>query len=59
MIFTISDYQQFAQECIESARLARSEELRKHFLDLAKMWAKAAASHQSAAIPELVRDKVG
>jgi hypothetical protein len=59
MIFTISDYRQFSQECIVSARLARSEELRKHFLDLAKMWATAAANHQGATIPELVQDTVG
>jgi hypothetical protein len=57
MIFNPADYQQFARECVESARRAQSDELRKHFLDLAKMWAKA-ADREGVAIPEVVRDKV-
>lgn len=39
---TAKHYRQFAQECIESAREATSESIRKQFLDLAKLWMTAA-----------------
>ena len=35
-------YRQYAAECLESARTATSEDVRKHFLELAKMWMTAA-----------------
>ena len=54
MIFNPSDYRLFARECVESARRARSDELRKHFLDLAQMWTKAAADREAKSIPQLV-----
>jgi hypothetical protein len=37
-----SEYRQYAEECLESARTATSEDERKQFLDLAKMWMTAA-----------------
>ena len=37
-----NEYRQYATECLESARTAMTEEVRKHFLDLAKMWMTAA-----------------
>ncbi len=37
-----NEYRQYATECLESARTATTEEVRKHFLDLAKMWMTAA-----------------
>ena len=36
------EYRQYADECLQSARFAPSEEVRKQFLDLAKMWMTAA-----------------
>jgi hypothetical protein len=39
---TATDYRIYARECIESARAATSEEVRKQFLDLAKLWMTAA-----------------
>jgi hypothetical protein len=37
------DYQHFADECLRWARDASTEADRKTFLDMAKIWAKAAA----------------
>ena len=37
-----SDYREYAAEGIELARTATSEDVRKHFLDLAKLWRTAA-----------------
>lgn len=37
-----SEYRQYAEECLQSARIATSEEARKQFLDLARMWMTAA-----------------
>ena len=39
---TPAEFRKFAEECIQSARAATSEDVRKHFLDLAKMWKTAA-----------------
>ncbi len=36
------EYRQYAAECLESARTATTEEVRKHFLELARMWMTAA-----------------
>ena len=35
------EYRQYAAECLEFARTATTEEVRKHFLELAKMWMTA------------------
>jgi hypothetical protein len=37
-----NEYRQYADECLESARIATTEAVRQHFLDLAKMWMTAA-----------------
>jgi hypothetical protein len=37
------DYRRFADECFRSARVAKTEAERKTFLDMAKIWTKAAA----------------
>jgi hypothetical protein len=37
-----NEYRQYAAECLESARTATTVDVRKHFLDLAKMWMTAA-----------------
>jgi hypothetical protein len=37
-----NEYRRYAAECLESARIATTEDVRKHFLDLAKMWMTAA-----------------
>ena len=42
-MFTASEFRFFAEECLTSARAAKSDELRRHFMDLAKMWTAAAA----------------
>jgi hypothetical protein len=39
---TITDYKKYAQECIQSARSATSDPVRKQFLELAKLWMTAA-----------------
>ena len=36
------EYRQYAAECLESARTAIAEEVRRHFLELARMWMTAA-----------------
>jgi hypothetical protein len=36
------EYRQYAEECLQSARAACSEDARKQFLELAKMWMTAA-----------------
>jgi hypothetical protein len=57
-----SEYRQYARECIESARTATTEEVRRQFLELAKVWTTAAAqidngvaAHHPAA-PSVNRD---
>ncbi len=37
-----NEYRQYAAECVESARTATTEDIRKHFLELARMWMTAA-----------------
>jgi hypothetical protein len=37
-----NEYRQYAEECLQSARTAPSDDARKHFLELAKMWMIAA-----------------
>jgi hypothetical protein len=37
-----SEYRQYAEECLQSARTAPSDDARKQFLELAKMWMTAA-----------------
>lgn len=39
---TAAEYRQYAQECIESARSATVDSVRKQFLDIAKLWLMAA-----------------
>jgi hypothetical protein len=39
---TSAEYRKFADECVASARTATTDDVRKHFLDLAKMWMTAA-----------------
>jgi hypothetical protein len=39
---TAQEYRQYAEECMQSARKATSEEVRKQFLDLARLWTTAA-----------------
>jgi hypothetical protein len=39
---TSIEYRQYADECLQSARIATSEEVRKQFLELARMWMTAA-----------------
>jgi hypothetical protein len=39
---TATEYRQYAQECMQSAREAQSDPVRKQFLDLAKLWMTAA-----------------
>ena len=39
---TATEYRQFAQECMASAREAMTDPVRKQFLDLAKLWLTAA-----------------
>jgi hypothetical protein len=36
------EYRQYAQECMDSARIATSEEVRTQFLELAQLWLAAA-----------------
>ena len=43
-MFSAAEFRQFAEEAIASARAASDEAERKHFLDMARMWATAAAN---------------
>lgn len=40
---TASDYRQYAQECMDSARVAISDAVRTQFLELAQLWMAAAS----------------
>jgi hypothetical protein len=42
-MFRADDFRQYAQECIVSARVSKSDAIREHFLDMAKTWTIAAA----------------
>jgi hypothetical protein len=39
---TAAEYRRYAHECIQFAREAASEPVRKQFLDIAKLWLTAA-----------------
>jgi hypothetical protein len=39
---TASDYRKYAQECMDSARIATSKAVRVQFLELAQLWLAAA-----------------
>jgi hypothetical protein len=39
---TANEYRQYANECVEWAHSATSVDVRKHFLEMAKMWMTAA-----------------
>ena len=43
-MFAAQDYRTFAIEYVRAARKTRSDERRKHFLDMAKLWTRMAAS---------------
>jgi len=36
------EYRQYAEECMESARAATSDEARQRFIEIAKLWLTAA-----------------
>jgi hypothetical protein len=40
---TPDEYRQFADECMQAARNAKTEAERKAFLDMARTWTKVAA----------------
>jgi hypothetical protein len=42
-----SEYRQYAQECMDSARIATSDAARMQFLELAKLWLGAATQMDS------------
>jgi len=39
---TASEYRQYAQECLDSARIATTDAVRRQFLELAQLWLAAA-----------------
>ena len=39
---TAAEYRRYAEECVESARSATSDDVRIQFLELAKLWLAAA-----------------
>jgi hypothetical protein len=41
-MFRADDFRQYADECMEYARVSKPEKIRKHFLDMAKSWILAA-----------------
>jgi hypothetical protein len=55
MVFTASEFRQYAEECLASARTATSAERRKHFVDMAKLWATAAANIEGGAVSQITR----
>jgi hypothetical protein len=42
-MFSASDFRRYADEAIRSARVTRSDDQRKHYLDMAKVWTAAAS----------------
>ena len=50
-MFSASEFRKFAAESLDAARAAESDEKRKHYLDMAKMWTLAAAELDSGTIP--------
>ena len=58
-------YREFARECLQWAEESASEEDRRHFLDMAKLWVHAAAQlrdmshHSDAPLPRPTRRKRG
>jgi hypothetical protein len=49
-MFSASELRQFATEAIEAAEKAKIDSLRKHYLDMAKMWSKAAAQMDGGSV---------
>jgi hypothetical protein len=52
-------YRQYANEAMESARAAITDEVRTQFLDLAKMWTTAAQQMDDGKSPPLAPDQTG
>jgi hypothetical protein len=50
-MFNASEFRKFAGESLDAARAAESDEKRKHYLDMAKMWTLAAAELDGGTIP--------
>ncbi len=48
-----NNFQQYAEECLRSARDAKNDEQRKVFLDMARTWAEAAQHEVKRAAQEL------
>jgi hypothetical protein len=47
------EYRQFANEAIESARTATSEDVRKQFLEMARIWTTAAQQLDDGRAPQV------
>ena len=45
------EYRRYAHECMENARVATSDPIRKQFLDLAALWMTAAARMEVPSAP--------
>jgi len=56
---TATEYRQYAQECMVSAREATSDPIRKQFLDLATLWMTAAARIEGYTSPVLANKMDG
>jgi hypothetical protein len=56
---TATEYRQYAYECMESARVATSDPIRKQFLDLATLWMTAAARMEGHTSPVLANKMDG
>jgi hypothetical protein len=48
---TANEYRRYAKECMDSARDAASDPVRKQFLDLAKLWMTAAERSETQSAP--------
>jgi hypothetical protein len=48
---TANEYRRYAKECIDCARDAPSDPVRKQFLDLAKLWMIAAERSETQSAP--------
>jgi hypothetical protein len=58
-VTTAAEYRQFVKECVESARSAPSDEIRKHFLEIAKLWMQVAERMDARAVQATQREKLG
>jgi hypothetical protein len=54
-VTTAAEYRQYAKDCIESARTSVSEPIRAQFLELSRLWLRAAEIADERNVPHYQR----